>query len=298
MESQKICRLLILIFLILTLLFCFLYSKEENEETVISEEFVSEAVENLNSNGIVISRSILEREIPEMNIYCFDFDPSIKYDSFLADALISGVFGDSITTTEFDTPGGTSLGIYNADSDENEVGRLVFSGDASTFKLSLKGVGMSGGENPILNNNTEYLSDTIKNKVMLICDRLINKNRFSYRIAGSTYDDYLIVTVVQTIEGHDIRDMYINFIFENENLILASGKWITNSPRPEYHNTLTDGINILYNLDFDEVLEIHSERVVYSLRKAKNNSCFLLPGWEIEYTDINGKYKKVYFDAV
>lgn len=105
MESQKICRLLILIFLILTLLFCFLYSKEENEETVISEEFVSEAVENLNSNGIVISRSILEREIPEMNIYCFDFDPSIKYDSFLADALISGVFGDSITTTEFDTPG-------------------------------------------------------------------------------------------------------------------------------------------------------------------------------------------------
>jgi len=92
--------------------------------------------------------------------------------------------------------------------------------------------------------------------------------------------------------------MYINFIFENENLILASGKWITNSPRPEYHNTLTDGINILYNLDFDEVLEIHSERVVYSLRKAKNNSCFLLPGWEIEYTDINGKYKKVYFDAV
>ena len=48
----------------------------------------------------------------------------------------------------------------------------------------------------------------------------------------------------------------------------------------------------------DNVKEINGERIVYTYRKANNDRNFLLPIWEISYTDKNGSFRKSYFDAV
>lgn len=298
MESQKICRLLIVIFLSLSLLFCFLYFQEVYKKAVISEDFVLEAVENLNSNGIRVSKDLFETIISEMNIYCYENEDSGRYDSKLAQVLISNVFGNDTVTTEFNTPSGTSIGIYGSLGDDYEIGRIIFSEDDMSFNLSRKGISISGGKNPLVNISDE-ISEDITTTIDSICASLISKSRFGYRISGTSNDEqYLIVTVIQTLDGYDIKESFINFIFEDKRIIVASGKWITSSPKAEYHNTLTDGINVLYNLNFDDVFEIHDERVVYSSKKSNNNRNFLLPTWEIEYTDKKGVLKKAYFDAV
>lgn len=299
MESRKICRLLIAIFIVLILMFCFLFKIEESKQTVLSEEFIFEAVENISSNGISISEEMILRDVPETNIYCLDEKAEEDFFEIISSSLITTVFGGNVSTTQFDTPSGTTLGIYTNEGDESELGRLVFSENDYTFSISRKGVSMSGGEDPITNMDTSSVSETAMGKISEIVEKLNSKSRMDYRITGSTFDnDFLIVTVNQTVAGYDIDTAHINFVFENDDIIIVSGKWITSLAKSEYHNTLTDGVNVLYKLDFDNVSAIHGERIVYSLRKADNNRTFLLPCWEISYNDNNGNFKKSYFDAV
>ena len=61
---------------------------------------------------------------------------------------------------------------------------------------------------------------------------------------------------------------------------------------------LVDGVNVLYKLNTSNVSEIKSERIVYFLRKNDSGKFFLVPGWEITYTDKNGALINEYFNAL
>ena len=299
MESRRICRLLIVIFVVLIVMFSLLYRKEESKQTVLSPEFIGEAVENLSSDGIVISTEAIVGEIPETDIYCLEENLSDSFYDSISSTLVPCVFGSNVSTTQFDTPKGTTLGIYAAEGDESELGRLVFPENEYSFSLSRKGVAMSGGEDPIAGFDEDTVSEAALDKINEIAEGLNSKSRFGYKVSGTTFDgNYLIVTVNQTISGYDIDGIYMNIVFENDSVIIVSGKWITSSAKAEYHNKLTDGVNVLYNLDFEDVTEIHGERIVYSLRSADNERMFLLPRWEISYSDKNENLRKAYFDAV
>ena len=136
MESRKICKLLILLFSVLTLLFCFLYNVEIKKRTVISDELVFDAVENLESRGIKINESIIERITPERDIYCFEALQNSVFYKNVTDSLCSSIFNSDVVTTEFDTPDGYSVGISDKSSSEKELGRILFSQNDDSFVFS------------------------------------------------------------------------------------------------------------------------------------------------------------------
>ena len=131
-----------------------------------------------------------------------------------------------------------------------------------------------------------------------ILDKVISGNGIDYRFSGCTGDEGLvIISAIQTINGYDINNIFMNFIFDGEDLVAVTGNWFNGRHKAEYHEELLDGVNVLYKLDVENIKAIHSERIIYTLRKT-DNVYFLIPGWLISYTDKDGNYKSSYFDAL
>ena len=298
MEIRRIALILIIIFLSLTVLFYSLYRKEAVNKTLLTEEFVAGAVQNLKSSGVAVSADDIERTIPEKDIYVFEVPTVNAHHEKITQAISKVVFGGNATTASFDTPEGISVGIYDSENESKELGRVVFSDATLTFNFSKKGVNVSGASSAILNNDINIITETHRSVIESILQELSYDNA-AFRYAGaSSNEEYVIITAMQEIGGHDIHDVYINFIFHGDEVIDISGKWIVEKVSAEYHNQLVDGVNVLYRLDLENISSIKNERLVYFLRKSDNNRYFIIPGWEITYTDKTGKLLTAYFNAL
>ena len=298
MEVKRIAVILIIIFFSLTVLFYSLYRKEAVNKTLLTDEFVSGAVQNLTSSGVEVSAEDIERTIPEKDIYVFEVPTVDIHHGKITEAITKIVYGGNVTTASFDTPDGISVGIYDKTNESKEVGRVVFSNENLSFNFSMKGINTSGKSTAITNGDLDVITDSHKNLIKRVIEEL-SSDSTTFRISGaSSNDEYIIVTVIQKIGGHDIHDVYINFMFHGEEVIDISGKWIVEKVNAEYHNKLVDGVNVLYQLDIENISSIENERLVYLLRKSEYNRFFLIPGWEITYTDKSGKLLMSYFNAL
>lgn len=299
MEIKKTCRFLILVFLVLSLLFYSLYLAEIENRTKIPDELIYGVVENLSKSGIEINSSIIDANMPEKDIYYFEIESLKEYNMKIAESISFGVFGKDILTTEFDTPEGSAVGILNGNDSKRELGRILFYENDSSFAFSKNGVNMQYGDEPIINMQTDSIDEVVLSDIDRIISGMADDSELGYRISGSSSsDDFIIVTAMQTIDGYDINDSFINFVYSNDNLVIMRGKWIMGNPKAKYHNTLLDGVNVLYKLNLEQVKSILSEEVVYSLRISENGKCFILPCWRIEYTDKNDNIKTSFFDAL
>lgn len=300
MEQKKVVGFLIAVFLVLSVLFLSLYRSEEISKTTLSDDFIEGAVENLSSSDIRIEESVIVRDIPDDDIYYFDNSDTEGNNERIIKAVIDTVYdNENVTTTRFDTPVGVSVGIYSGDDDSAELGRIVFSDNDFSFRYSKKGVSVSGADLPVFGFDEETASAEEQNVVDRICRALAEKEHNSYRISGVGGDEnYKIVTAFKTIEKKDITDVYLNFVFENGTLVAATGSWFTYTPKAKYHESLTDGVNVLYKLNLADIKSVDGERTVYRLKKSTDNNCYLVPAWEISYTDKNDNARKAYFDAL
>ena len=299
MEAKKICRLLILVFLLLSLLFNFLYSTELKKRTVVSEDLVSGAISNLSSRGIQISADDIQRSMPERDIYYFELNEIDAYFDKVTNVLGESLFDNRVETAQFDTPDGYSIGYYDKNGSDKELGRVVFSESDLLFMFSKKGISMKDGDKPIENMQVDEISEENSGVIHSIISKLIYGSKLNYRITGSSSSDtFIIVTAVQTIDDNDISDAFINFVFQDNELVLLSGKWITEQPKARYHNTLLDGVNVLYKLNLENVKSINEQKVVYSLRKTDSNKYFIIPCWKITYADKNDNIVVSFFDAL
>lgn len=297
MEVRKTVRILLLIFLVLTILFYSLYRKEKVNISVLSEEFVSGAVLNLKNSGVDVSENVIYRFIPEKDVYVFDALETEHHNELVSEAIIDVVFDDKASVKSFNIPDGVSVGIYDKDNDTKEIGRVVFSNSNMSFSFSKSGVVIKSDLVALTNGYTE----TVTQQQMDVIDRVVRKISpdATYRISGSSSnDEFVIISVMQMIKGHDISDVFINFVFENNEPSVIRGTWITETLTAKYHNTLVDGVNVLYKLNLENVSTVDSERIVYFLRKNESGRFFVVPGWEITYTDKDGLEKSSYFDAL
>ena len=299
MESKRVCKLLIVIFSVLSLLFYFLYSAEIKKRTVIFDELVFDAVKNLEQRGITIDESCVERKTPERDIYFYEAPDINETYKTITSSVCNVMFSSDVVTTEFDTPDGYSVGIYDKAGSDKELGRIMFSKNESSFVFSKSGLSMKNGDEPIENMQTEEISDKVTSDIERIVSGLTFGSRLGYKIKGSSSNDtFLIVTVMQTVDNSDISNAYMNFVFQDEELVILYANLITGSPKAKYHNTLLDGVNVLYKLNLDEVKEIQSEEVVYTVKQTDNSNCFIVPCWKIKYFDKNEKLVTAYFDAL
>lgn len=298
MDSKKIYRILSLLFLVLTVLFFVLYLRETKVKGKVSDEFITEAVTNIREHGVKISRNVIDTAIPHEGIYYFEVPDADEHDNIIVDELVTRIFGDNALTSRFETPNGVSVSIYSADN-SNELGRIVFDNSDFSFLLIKKGVNVSGTEKPVTNGRTDLLTDENTKLLSLICNNLTNGSEMDTRISGCSGDsESFVVTVLQTVDGHDISDSYINFTFDENELVSVSGKWIVEEPKEKYNNKLTDGVNALYSLDFQQIDKITQQRIVYVMNNAESKRYYLIPMWEISYVSKNGNKVKELVDAI
>ncbi len=299
METRRVTRLLIIVFALLSVLFYFLYRSEYESKSVVSEEFVESAVKNLEINGVSVDASVIKREISESDIYVFDVVSFDKHHNAIIDAIMKNAFDKEVSAEYFNVPGGVAVGFYDVEDSSKELGRVVFSDADFAFNFSKNGVNIAGGDEPIFSSDVSNLPDFTEKTVENIAGILNAEDGCGFRICGvSESDGIFAVSLVQTLEDKDINEVFLNLIFENGELVLIKGRWITFLPKAKYHNSLVDGINALYMLDFENVTEISGEQIVYFFRKGENSRYFLVPGWEISYKDNNGAVRKAYVDAL
>ncbi len=299
METKTICRLLIAIFTLLSALFFLLYSKEYKIKNTLLDDFVVEAVSNLNHNGIKITHDTIMKNIPTMDIYTISYDDLLDNNEIVSKAIIKNAYSESITTTKFDIPEGYSIGVYDENDSSRELGRVVFYDDDMSFKFSSNGINISGVNSPIINGNLSDINAATRTKVKNIVENLTFNYDIEYEWAGSSTNDGIeIVTVIQKIDDYAINGAYMNFVFDEQKLIMSNGKWITGKPERRYNVSLIDGINVLYKIKLENVSEILEEKLVYSYKKTENNKYYLIPVWEITYLDLNENIVVEFIDTL
>ncbi len=298
MEGKRILLFLILIFAVLTAVFYGLYYTENKSVSVLDENFVLEAVDNLGKHGVEVDEKIIERKIPEGNIYVFSLKDEGEYRKVVMEGFLSWL-GENTLMTKLDTPTGLSVTYYNSDDGREDVGKLVFDVNSDLdFSYSVKGNSISANTGAIYNGKYDVGADK-KQQIDSILEKLSAEKKVSYILTGSvTGEQYHIVSAVQTFNGIEISGVYVNFVFEDGVLVNVIGKWIPFEPSLRYHEKMTDGVNVIYKLDLEKISAVTDENLVYLLRKGDNNTYYILPCWELVIRDKNGNTEKKYFEAL
>lgn len=297
MENGRIVRFLIIIFALLTLIFYALYFVEEKKTSVLSEEFVEQAVNNLNSRGVEIDESVILRRIPDKDIYVFEGKDAEDYALKIATAFAKG-FETEMFTAKLSTPSGFSMALYENSEMEKEIGKFHFSENDFSFVYSAVSTSITPTSS-VVNNDDTVLDEAVEKLIEKILLSLNEEKELSYRISGSVENDnFLVVSVVQTFENTDVQGAYINFVFEDGYLVHALGNWIAYKPRVQYSAKMYDGVNVLYKTKLEQLQKIVSQRTLYSFKKGKDSKYFIIPCWEITSVDKKGNVIKEYFDAL
>ena len=296
MENSRITKFLILIFAVLTLVFYLMYRNEERKSSVLDENFVKEAVLNLKNQGVQVKSDIIKLEIPDRNVYVFKDTGVDEYSEKISSSFAEG-FEKEMFTTKLDTPSGFSLAFFDSAQKDVEVGKFHFSSD--DFKFVYSAVSNSITPDSAIIYSDVVSLDAEKLEFIERTARSLNvSNNSDFRITGSVNDgEYCIVSVVQTFNDIEYKDVYINFVFDENGLVHAVGSWVTYDMTAQYHEMLSDGVNALYKLKLDNVSEVVSERIVYSLKKGNDSKYFVVPCWEIAFVDKKGVTVKEYIEA-
>ena len=299
METKRIIRLLIIIFAFLTLFFGYLYIREYKNKNTLSEDFLKLAVENLELNGIKVEENALLREVPDKNLYVFSRSDENSYYENITKNVIDALYGSNVMSAFFDVPDGAAFGLYEKNDFDRELGRIVFSALDMSFVFTKNLVNVNGGEEIIYSGDVSVLDDEIVNKIETLAQSLNNKGNMSYRISGvSGEDELFVVSVLQTVDGCDINNCYMNFVCNADGIVKLYGKWIPEEPKAMYHEVLCDGVNALYKLNINNVTKVLSENVVYAMRRLEEEKYYLLPVWEIEYIDSESNVVREYVEAI
>lgn len=299
LQTGKISGFLIIVFSVLSILFYSLYISEAKKSQTLSEDFISLGIENLSSRNVSVDPETIIREIPDKDVFVIENVDFLSNNNAVANVFVEEVFDKKlITTMSFEMPTGVSLVIHDKSDSSKELARVIYSDKDFGIKFSKNGVTITGTDIPAFNNRQNELSSQIVDKITSITQKIVSQDT-SFRISGVIgEDDFYIVTVVKTVDEIDLKDVFINYVFQDGNLVAVGGNWFLSTPKARYHNTLKDGLNVLYMLDFDNLSTIKQERIVYSLQKVEDNRYFLLPVWEIVYLDNEGNQKTAYFDAI
>lgn len=297
MEGNKILKLVAVILAVLTVVFFILYVGEKKKTEFLSDDFAKEAVENIRSRGVKIDENVIVKKIPNDDVYFF----SLEGDEAFAEkvtAAVRKILGDDVAPTKLNTPSGISVAFYDEDNPDTELGKLHVSQSDFSFVYSAYGSGISTATSAIYNDETD-ISEPYKKIIDDVVGCLNESKKMSGVITGSTYnDEYEIVSVTQYFNGFEVDGAYINFVFENEKLVHALGSWIVSLPKAKYHEETTDGINVIYKLELDDISEILEEKRAYSLKTGENGNYYLFPCWKITVKDKKGKLVSHCIDAL
>ncbi len=293
MQAAGVRRLLIVLFALLNIVFLCMYAYEQRSSEYVSEDFVQAAVDNLSKRGISVSEQVLERGIPSIAAGKIVLTDKENAGKKVSDSVVQyALDGAKVRTVGFDTPDGASLSYYSADESVSNIqlAKTEYNNDDFSFSYSdFRYENEAEAPDEMLETLPDEISYSEKKLLenFLLCFE--KSTSLGYRISGCMeYEDGTVYTLVQTFGDADIKDMYMNVLVWNEEILSAKGKWISEKVAKNYKYEMTDGVNAVFSLDLEEVGEILSQRCVYTLKRADENTYYLLPVWEIKYLDVDG----------
>lgn len=301
METKRMCLFLCAVFLVLNVVFVSMFYVEKNKQEYLSENYISLICQNLKSGGIFIDQSVIIDKIPDSRVYSVNTQNAQERAISLSELLTKVRFSNvSFTSTCFETPDGFSVGTYNKSSSQ-ELSKLVLSQDTFSimyydkdFDLNIEDV-----KQYELIKNDLFLDVTTEKNIQKFVSKLSDNDSFGYTINASQIDDGVIyVGVVQTLDNKPIKDMELKLVLSGSEVVCAVGNWVSIDLGKQYKETLTDGASVLYNFPDNNISEILSEEIVYTVRQAGDYVFYLMPAWKMEYKDLDSNNKVVYIDAV
>ncbi len=293
MQVAGVRRLLIVLFALLNIVFLCMYIYEQKSSDYISEDFVLSAVENLSDRGISVSVDVLERAVPNFPAGKIVLNDGEDAGKKVSDSVVRFTLGNGqVKAVGFDTPHGTSLSYYSGDESVSNIqlAKTEYNNDDFSFSYSdFRYEKEAEAPEEIIDTFSKEISYSDKKLLedFVVC---FGKSKgLGYRISGcKEYEDGTVFSLVQVYGDTDIKDMYMNVLVWNEEILSAKGNWISQKISKNYKYEMTDGVNAAFALDLDDVSEILSERCVYTLKRTDENSYYLLPVWEIKYLSAQG----------
>ncbi len=302
MQSTGVRRLLIVLFALLNIVFLCMYAYEQKSSEYIGEDFVLSAVENLSERGISVSADVLERGIPNLPAGKIVLTDEENNGKKVSDSVVRYTLGNTeVRTVAFETPDGASLSYYSSDESVSNIqlAKTEYNNDNFSFSYSdfryEKEAEAPSEMIDTLSGEISYSEKKLLENFVLCFEKTTS---LGYRISGcKEYEDGTVFTLVQTFGDADIKDMYMNVLVWNEEILSAKGNWISEKVAKNYKYEMTDGVNAVFGLELEDVGEILSQRCVYTLKRADENTYYLLPVWEINYLDIDGNEHAVVAEA-
>lgn len=303
MESRNVIRFLAILFCLLSIVFTALFYVEYNAADMLSQELSKSVEENLSSRGIALSSESLVTKTPDASVFLCKVSDYHERDFEISDKILDFTFaGQKINKVDFETPEGVSVGFYNALSEkgEKQLGKMVFSNN--DFGIQYFDFRYEKEETPPLGVVSGFeieLSYDDRKTVNKFIKCLGENADFSSRVVGTCeYKGTTLVSVEQLLDNTQIKDMYINLLLWNGEIISAQGAWLNAKVEKEYYSPLLDGMNVLYKLPLDKVSELTLSEVVFSIRQTSEQNYYVMPVWKIQYVDTDNNVNTEYFDAL
>ncbi len=301
MDSTKIRRILCVFFALLNVLFLLLYHMEYKAELILDDEFAANAAQNISARGVDISADVFSLHIPENSIYSFKTVDGTALSETLSQSIAKSSYGTDVDCVLFDVPDGVSVSIYKKGeaATTSELANLVI--NPKSFYLQYTDSFYSGVNVPegALTNMEIQVNADEKQAIVRFTEALCKESSYGCKITGSSMSgDGLVVTICQTASDTIIDGCSMNVLLWNNSVVFASGHWITSVPENRYSNSLIDGINAVYKLNFENVSAVLGQRIVYTTHNVSENMYYLLPTWEISCLDVAGNAKIYKVDAL
>lgn len=302
METGKICKLLIAVFILLNTMFLLLYYSELNGAGKLTLEFAQNVSENLSKRGIAVNADMFVLDLPENGIYMLELPD--RHDSAKDTAKnisVSEFKGVSSEIVSFEIPDGVSLSIYDSKTDTNELAKLQIKfEDFGIQYANTLYAGLTDADDGVSQSISE-LSGKQKHRLDAFVNALNSDATFGYRIKSlENRGFYVVAEICQTAGTTDIAGMNVKICIsaEDSDIMSASGNWITFPVSSKYSDSLIDGINVIFKLELENVSAVNSEKMVYSARNVRENVMYLVPVWEISYTNSDSDETTAHIDAL
>lgn len=272
---------------------------ERRSALYLPADMLTEATENLLSKGVDPNDSA-DTRILTTSVYLYETENAFAeimretaaetHASLLAalaeltgktDAYIAG------NLNYFDLPNGLSLSLG---SDNSSLAAATVSG-----KCHFEFFGADFDEDPFSELSVDRFDETLKTRYVknAISDFFtrVYADSVSFRLLGEVEkDDLHLAACTLTVEKRDLADTVLYFAFRDKKIVGVCGDLLFSPPKAAYSAEILDGISILYHLEAspDRPITLLSERLVYSFLPYDNLKYYLIPTWEICYTDADG----------
>ncbi len=310
MNFTKVKLLICLCLFVVNAIFFALCVRLLSEKNYLSEEEANLAEKNLAENGVNVNIGKEERKLYDLPIYGAD-NAAEENISEAYRAITESFFVVEIDENAYvRTPDGYSVSVKG---DNGEVFGSSLVTDDMYFECRYENASSENEEFGISDMPSEDKLNAEKgdeyDTAQKFIDRALKNGGMKFIYKG-TMDNVEGKTVCFAAELSDIAvtDIYIN-VYVNDGEILCCGGRITDkAPQKEYSADLTDSIDALYALydylregaDKNLVRGISVEDITMTYRSFRYDygKYYIIPTWEIDYTDIDGVSCRACIDAV